>query len=296
MPRLLSETGLYRDPLLTQLAPRVQAYQPRFELWSDGASKRRWVELPEDQPIDTADMDAWQFPQGTKFWKEFSYAGKRLETRLLEKLGPAPEDWVAASYLWSPDGADAVLTPEGQANAGGTSHRVPAAAECFACHAGTQSRVLGFSALQLSPVDAVEGDASLKSLSDAGVLSQPPAHAMTLPGDAQTQQALGYLHANCSHCHNQQRPERTGARCYDPERAFDLSLRTEELGSVRDTAAYRSTGDGVVVPGDPEHSELYRRMETGSTFLNRMPPLATSELDEAALGAIFHWIEELPTR
>jgi hypothetical protein len=293
LPPLLSQTGLYAGSV-GALAPAVRAYRPRFELWSDGAAKQRWVELPA-QAIDTSDIDAWQFPAGTKFWKEFSLGGRRLETRLLQKLGPAPDDWVAAAYVWLPDGSDARLSVEGLHDAAGTPHDVPSAAECGACHGGTRSHVLGFSAIQLSGPRAA-GELSLATLREQNALSAPPAHEPLIPGDPATVEALGYLHANCSHCHNQQRPARSGARCYDPERPFDLSLRTQELERVTTTAAYRSTRDGVVIPGDAEHSELYRRMESGSIFLRRMPPLATETRDERGFELVRRWIGGLPLR
>ena len=65
---------------------------------------------------------------------------------------------------------------------------------------------------------------------------------------------------------------------------------------MTEVAAYRSTLDGILVPGDPEHSELYRRMDSGSIFLRRMPPLATQSRDDAALARLRHWIAELPRR
>jgi len=292
LPQRLSETGLYAANTGGAVAAHVRAYRPRFELWSDGATKARWIELP-DQPIDTRDMDAWQFPAGTKLWKEFSRDGQRIETRLLAKLGPLPDDWVGASYVWLPDGSDAMLTPQGLENAAGTSHDVPSAAECSGCHGGTRSHILGFSAIQLSDAEL---PLSLGTLASEGALTQAPSVEPRVPGDALDVEALGYLHANCSHCHNARRPARSGARCYDPERPFDLSLRTSELDSLASTAAYRSTRDGVVVPGDAEHSELYRRMESGSIFLRRMPPLATEARDERGLSVVRRWLASLPLR
>lgn len=295
LPSRLSETGLYQEQRVGHLAATVRGYRPRFELFSDGAAKRRWVELP-GPPIDTQEMDDWQFPSGTKFWKEFSYDGKPVETRLLQKVGPASDAWVAAAYVWLPDGSDALLSPEGRQNAGGTTHRVPAASECFACHGGTRSRVLGFSAIQLSGSDERQSELSLQTLRREEALSDPPLGDPIIAGDAASVEALGYLHANCGHCHNLHRPPRSGARCYDPERQFDLSLRTDELGRLTEVAAYRSTLDGIIVPGDPEHSELYRRMDSGSMFLRRMPPLATQSRDDAALARLRRWISELPRR
>lgn len=68
-PERLSETGLYADESLSTLGDGVVPYRPRFELWSDGASKRRWIRLPPGAVVDTTDMDDWGFPSGTKLWK-----------------------------------------------------------------------------------------------------------------------------------------------------------------------------------------------------------------------------------
>ena len=150
LPRRLSQTGLYQDPARDVLAPGVSPFTPQFQLWSDGAQKRRWILLPADARIDTTDMDDWQFPAGTKLWKEFARDGVRVETRLLHRLGPRPEDWIAAAYVWDQTAADALLVPGGVVDAAGTAHDVPAATECTGCHGGRKSRALGFSALQLA--------------------------------------------------------------------------------------------------------------------------------------------------
>ncbi len=90
LPERLSETGLFADVGQQQLAPRVFAYTPAFALWSDGAEKRRWVFVPAGAQVDTRDPDAWQFPEGTKLWKEFSHQGVRLETPCCRRLDRVP--------------------------------------------------------------------------------------------------------------------------------------------------------------------------------------------------------------
>src|SRR5690606_28614221 len=122
----------------------------------------------------------------------------RVETRLLEKVGPAPEAWLAMAYVRRPDGSDAIATPEGAVDALGTPHDVPARRQCMGCHGGTPSRVLGFSAIQLAHEERREGEWSLDELVRAGKLrgAKPVAE---VPGDARTQRVLGYLHANCGH-------------------------------------------------------------------------------------------------
>lgn len=256
-PRLLSETGLYTDIGSRTVASTVVAYRPRFELWSDGAPKSRYLALPPGSRIDTTDPDAWQFPKGTKLWKAIG----PVETRYMEKVGDGPDDWSMMAYVWN--GSDAVATPEGNEAAG-----IPAARQCLGCHGGTPGHVLGYSAVQLS--------------------DRP------LPGDATAQAALGYLHANCSHCHNQHRPARAGARCFDPQTGFDLSLRVGELGSVTATATYRTAVGTVIDPGHPGRSDLVGRFEGRVPFAPRMPALGTKATNPEAAALLARWIEQMP--
>src|SRR5688500_13553813 len=100
---LLSNAGLYDDPVAGLVAAGVEEYQPAFELWSDGAAKRRYLKRPEGHAIDKSEPDRWIFPVGTKFFKEFSRDGVRVEPRLIERTGPS--DFKMVAYLWRADGS-----------------------------------------------------------------------------------------------------------------------------------------------------------------------------------------------
>jgi hypothetical protein len=302
LPERLSGTGLYADIGTGRIAEGVLAYRPAFALWSDGADKRRWIYLPPGSRIDTSDMDEWEFPDGTKIWKEFSLAGTRLETRLFEKRGSLAGDWIAVAYVWNEDGKDAVVAPWGVVNARGTNHDVPAGGECLACHGGRRSRILGFSAIQLSPqplssdpsaaADA-PGEVDLMALAGAGRLTDPPPGPFVVPGDQTERAALGYLHANCSHCHNQTRPSGGGgARCFDPRNGLDFSLSVGAGVSVAEAETYRTVVDRAVKRGDPDGSRLID-LVSHRGFLQQMPPLATEQVDVAAVATLRRWIEAL---
>lgn len=266
LPERLSQTGLYRADDPEQLSAGIEAFTPQFELWSDGASKRRWLSLPPGASVDQSDPDNWQFPVGAQLWKEFSVDGVRVETRTLRKVGPSREDWAAQAYVWLPDGSDAVATPQGATNALGTAHDVPAAGECLACHGGRKSFVLGYSAVQLG-------------------------HA-TLPGNDTDRRGLGYLHANCGHCHNQDRPVAASSRCYDPDNGLDFWLRSDRLRSVADTPTYQS-GRGVAFePGAPDDSRMIELMSNRG-FLRQMPPLGTESVDDHGLSTVRAWLANL---
>jgi hypothetical protein len=293
MYALLSETGLYSDIKANTLAPGVEPFEPRFALWSDGAVKRRWISLPAGAKIDTSDMDAWKLPVGTKLWKEFSRDGVRVETRIVERT--TASDWLLLAFQWKPDQSDAVTVPEGVQNASGTPHDIPSATQCKSCHTGAPDRVLGFSAIQLA---GTTGPLDLAALAARGALSQAPSTPPIVPGHAVVVAALGYLHANCGHCHNP-------ASGVFFTLNLDLRLRSDSLATEQDTPVWNTAvgqpslvaGSGGlalrIAPGDPDHSALIYRMGLPGGQRSRMPPLATETVDATGLAAVRAWIDSL---
>ena len=83
LPQHLRDTGLYVAG--GQIHPDVLPFSPQYPLWSDGTIKRRWIYLPPGAVVDASRVDAWQFPVGTRLWKEFGY-DRRVETRYIERL------------------------------------------------------------------------------------------------------------------------------------------------------------------------------------------------------------------
>jgi hypothetical protein len=235
-------------------------------------------------------MDAWRFPAGTKLWKEFTRDGVRVETRLLHKAGAGEDDWVALSYVWDHDGRDASAAPLGLENARGTRHDVPPARTCMGCHGGVPGRVLGFAAIQLAPA-AHDGGMSMERLVHDDRLTTPPPLSLRVPGDPTTQRALRYLHANCSHCHNQHRPPNSGPRCFDPRKVFDLSLRVDQLATPESTPVYRTAIGRIITPANADSSPLFQRFLHGPIFGSRMPALGTETVNEGAAQLLRTWIE-----
>ena len=290
----LSETGLFTDIASLAVDPSAVPFEPGYKLWSDGATKRRWIRLPPGTKIDTSDMDHWVFPIGTQLWKEFSLNGVLLETRLVERYGTGPDDYWLGAFVWNADQTEADLAPDGQQNIAGTMHDAPAQKDCGACHRGDAGRVLGFSAIQLS---AATTGPNLQSLNAAGLLSNAPAAAgYPLGADPDTTAALGYLHANCGHCHNQ-----SGTAWPDTQ----MVLRSVVADTGLDmSAVYRSIvnvpleywrGGAITVrvsPGQPDQSAIVVRMSVRGTD-DQMPPLATEVVDSTGLQTIRQWISDL---
>jgi hypothetical protein len=293
----LSETGLYADLGTRELAPGARAFEPNFVLWADGASKERWLQLPEGSQVDSSDMDRWRFPIGTRAWKQFSLDGVPLETRLIERYGPEPDDYWMGAFVWQQDQGDAQFVEQGQTDLLGTQHDAPAQDKCPACHNGEPGRFLGFSALQLA-LDAAEGAWTLPRLSEEARLTATPEPEARYapPGDELTAAALGYLHANCGHCHNPR-----GTSWPDTQMLLRLDVSSP---SVEDSGLFRSVvgqalqyyraapGTLRVAPGDPESSALIDRMRVRGPR-EQMPPLATEDVDAEGLELLRRWISAL---
>jgi hypothetical protein len=297
------------------LADGVLPYTPQYPLWSDGASKQRFVYLPEGERIDATDPDRWVFPVGTRFYKTFALGAQKLETRVLTKLDNQPgyASWSIATYAWSADQLHATLAPDqGVPHAQGTLFNIPAQGACWECHSQhghdlARDPVLGFGAIQLNGAGP---GVTLKTLLDRQQLSYglslrpvTPQNAV-VPGDALARAALGYLHGNCGHCHG-------GSAAI-----AGLRLATEVGGSadVRDAPAYRSavcqclsnwfgspytpaqTYQRRIAPGDAAHSGLLARMsirDHREGEHQQMPPFGTEQIDVQGLATVRAFIDAL---
>lgn len=302
VPRLLSETGLDGP---------VREFNPQYPLWSDGAAKRRWVLLPVNTTIDVSNPDRWEFPDGTKFWKEFSINDRKVETRMLWKRDG---DWTFATYAWNDAQTDAELVPgSGLTTAAemqpGKQHHIPSTAECRACHVSGRTEVLGFTALQLSPdrdphalhaEPLSPGMVTLQTLQDEALTSPTRPEWITNPprmaaADARTRTVLGYLSTNCGSCHN--------AASDIATLAFDLkalvaattpcpaSLATTLDVPGRWEIPSAPTGTSRrVAPGAPDLSAVITRMRSRRPS-TQMPPLGTVVVDHAAVDLLTLWVE-----
>ena len=310
-PRRLAGTGLYSDFASRIVDPRNRPYTPQYPLWSDGAGKHRWIYLPPGTAIDARDPEAWVFPIGTRFWKEFAWS-RRVETRFLERTRAG---WMYATYVWADDGSDAVLAPEAGVLstyevAPGIRHQIPGVADCKICHRSGRTEILGFGALQLSsdrdplaphaePLSP--DDLTLEALVRRGLLRgfpralldpPPRIHAATPRGRA----AMGYLHGNCGGCHDS-----VGALA-SLGLTLRHSLRARDQASEPAAAAIGHASDYQVPgappgqtewirPGDPALSAVVARMASRDPVA-QMPPLATQLVDEEAVALLRRWISE----
>ncbi|MET0287811.1 MAG: hypothetical protein ABW352_25205 [Polyangiales bacterium] len=304
LPRNLHCTGLYKSG--TELADGLVQYTPKYVLWSDDAEKRRFVSLPPGTKVDVSNPDAFVYPEGTKFWKEFSVRGsdgvsRRAETRLLQK---GPDGWLYTSYVWNAAETQALQMDNTNGvpdlKVGGTSHIVPTRDQCNECHGGRDDQILGWDAIML------DADGTGVTPEWLAPLIEGELPRQIIPGNAVEKAALGYLHANCGiSCHN----DNPAAKARDS--GLFLRLEVGELSSVRSTDAWKAINkqpspnaklDGLptiqgswvgIRPGDPDRSLLIARQRIRG-FESQMPRIGTNIVDEQGTQTVADWIKAMP--
>ncbi|CAN5575895.1 hypothetical protein BH10BDE1_BH10BDE1_32980 [soil metagenome] len=286
----LSQVGL--GALIDQLPyENFWEYSPKYPLYSYGAEKRRWVFLPDKSQIDNSDPDGWKFPIGTVFMKLFSLNGRKIETRLWEKVGQGTGiiAWRPSVYLWRADQTDADLLKTNdfysltdieknayEAGLVADRYKIISPNQCTKCHTSSADGPLGFNYLQLSNA---RSEKNVLALSQAGVLANEVVAFDSIPGSTLQQEAIGYMQTNCAVCHNGSGP---GPHDFRHRSTAQISGDEGVIKSAMDTP-------GLITPGDPNNSRIYQRFSTAT-----MPP-GTIEKDINGQQRLWDWISSITT-
>ena len=317
IPRTIAASGLFVDPQSQSPAPGLIPYQVNAELWSDGAFKTRILALPGTSQIAFAADGPWDFPANTVAVKNFyldmevgNPASRRIvETRLLVKRSRGPL-WDGFSYMWNEAGTDATLLedsatktfeiadPEAPGGIRSQEYYFPSRQDCNACHTAAAGYVLGINTAQLNRQQTYGtiADNQLRSFNHIGLFNQDIGGSLAalprLPAPNDTAAQLGeraraYLDANCSQCH---RPPGSGRTRLDLR--FGTPLAATNALDVRSELEDLGLDDPLLIdPGNPEGSLLYLRLL--ALDRQRMPPLASSEVDRQGAELVRSWIEGL---
>jgi uncharacterized repeat protein (TIGR03806 family) len=313
-PRLLSQTGAFQDTAHFMPGDALIPYDLIVPFWSDGATKTRWVSVPDGQKVKFAPTGEWVFPRGTVFVKTFELATneanpnlkRRLETRLL--VCDATGGVYGVTYKWRADNRDADLLETNLNEAisiqTATGMRTqtwyyPSRQDCLVCHTANAGFVLGVKTRQLNrdftyPTGVADNE--LRAWNHIGLfdinldeadLKKLPALANAAdPSRSFEDRARSYLDANCANCH------RPGGTVAYFDARYDTPLAQQNLINGRVLIDQRIDGARVIAPNDIWRSILFMRADTTEAF--KMPTLARNTIDGQGMALLREWIESLP--
>ena len=322
-PKLLSETGAFANLELLEASAGFISYELIESFWSDGATKKRWIGIPNDGTPDSenerigfSENGDWDFPAGTVIIKHFELPidetnpsiTRRLETRFSIKTNAGK--FYFLSYKWNEEGSDASLVESGieevyeiQEADGGTRTQTweyPGASECHTCHKNTTGGSLGLKSRYLNTDHTYPSGITANQLvtfSGLGFIETPITQedsddiltykSNNDPNATLEERARSYMDLNCGYCHRADTGNRGG---------FDLRLflTTEETGLLN-AGFNESLGikdERIVYGGDANKSILFHRINSTDPAI-KMPPLSKNVVDEAGVQLIEDWINSL---
>ncbi|MEM7368919.1 MAG: PQQ-dependent sugar dehydrogenase [Bacteroidota bacterium] len=323
-PALLSQAGVFQS--LSPLVPEdfMIPYELNAPFWSDNAIKTRWMVIPNDGTHDTpaekiqySENGDWIFPEGAVLVKHFELpldetnpgVKRHIETRFLIH-GNAGE-YYGITYRWRDNQLEADLLIDNQTDtftvATATGSKTvnwyyPGRGECLSCHIDPAQVTLGPKTRQLNgdQLYPVTGKTSnqLATMTFLSMFDTDPDTAnlgslMTSSDKSDLSASLedrarSYLDANCASCH---RPGNSMQANFDARMSTPLTSQGLIYGTVFNELG--SPGDRVIIPGQPERSILYKRLNSVHSSI-AMPLLAKNHIDTSGTKLIFDWISSIP--
>ncbi|HUQ11849.1 MAG TPA: PQQ-dependent sugar dehydrogenase [Steroidobacteraceae bacterium] len=295
IPTQLSATGCVNAANPTLPASGLIPYAPNAPFFSDGASKSRWLALPDGQRITINPSSDFDFPNGSVLVKNFSLGNTLVETRLFMHHNDG--SWAGYTYEWN--GTDATRVVGGKTvQVAGQTWEFPSEAQCLQCHSAAAGRTLGLEIGQLNgdygyPTGRTANQ--LTTLNDIDVLTpalvQAPGQLPVIP-DPFGSAAIGlraraWLHTNCANCHRPSGPAPT---------AIDLRFTTA-LNATSSCDIAPTLGDlgitnaRLIAPGSAARSVILARVDRTGT--DAMPPLSRHQIDTVGVQLLTDWINGL---
>jgi uncharacterized repeat protein (TIGR03806 family) len=295
-PLTLSATGCTDPAEPLRPSSGLIEYDVNAPLYSDGASKRRWLALPDGARIGLDTTGDFDLPVGSVLMKLFTLGETPVETRLLVRH--ADGEWAGYSYAWREDGSDADLLETTVVRSWENQEWIyPSRENCLECHTAAAGRSLGLELGQLNrDIDYPNGRFnqlatfqhiglfSAELPSDPLPLYPPPTGKL---GSA-AERARAYLHANCANCH---RPG--GASEVTLDLRYTTPLEEMRVCDVEPSKGnFGLLGAKLLKPKDAALSLLSFRMHTSISSV-RMPPIGRTLSDMDGIAVVDAWIDEL---
>ena len=310
---LLSDYNFFIGDL-NDLLPNTEAgvlpYDLNTALFSDYASKKRFVYVPEGSSIPFDTSMVLDLPVGSILIKHFYYEESNapdnfIETRLLIRKS---NGWQPEIYKWNEAQTDAERTVIGgtknlTVNANGIpqsfNYLIPNQNQCKNCHAYNGEIVPIGPTIQNLNKDYNYSSGTTNQIekwTSSGILDNP--NISTLPkwygvndlAGSLDERARAYLAVNCSSCHRLEGSAANSGFYLEYGNTDSLSL------GIWKTPVAAGAGSGgftyVIKPGSGDESILLFRMISDEVD-ERMPEIGRELLHEDGVNLIRDWINSL---
>ncbi len=310
VPTLLSQTGAFSNLNTLSASPGLIPYDMIEPFWSDGATKKRWMAIPNDGNHNTSTEqitltdEAWNFPKGAVLIKHFELGGKRLETRF--EVKGDDDVYYYLTYKWNDAQTDAALLNNSVdevivVNGVAQTWHYPSRSECASCHFPQNGSVLGPKTRNLNksilyPSSGVTMN-QLVNLSEMGVLAEnitnsnvsnyPAVAAKDDVNRTVEDRARSYIDVNCASCHN---PTVNNVAMFDARYSTPIENQNIIYGDVIYDEGLNNPK--VIIPQNVGNSMAHFRINSTETGIE-MPPLAKDVIDNAGVQLIADWINSL---
>jgi uncharacterized repeat protein (TIGR03806 family) len=332
-PRKLSETGLFVDTKALKPAKGVIPYSVNAELWSDGATKERYLAIPGDGTIEyetvtypqpaPGSVPGWRFPDDTVLVKTFSLemetgnpaSKRRLETRLLHiRRVPGTEEygdqvWTGYTYLWNDEQTDAELIDKkgldrdyvikGKGEVRKQTWHFPSRTECTMCHTVTAKYALGLNTLQMNR-DHTYGDVvanQMATLEHIGIfdrkLPMPPDKLPKLVDYRDPKADLDARARSYLHANCSHCHRKWGGGNADFQLLATLALKDTGTINTRPGQGTFDLKDPRILVPGEPERSLIYHRMT-RRGLGQMPHIASNVVDEQGTQLIQEWIKRMP--
>jgi uncharacterized repeat protein (TIGR03806 family) len=298
IPTQLSQTGCANPANPAQPASGMIPYNVNAPFWSDGATKSRWLALPNGQRITVATDNDFDFPIGSVLRKDFHLGATPIETRLF--MRHTDGNWAGYTYQWNAQGTDATRVTGGLTTTiSGQLWDFPSESQCLMCHTNGAGRTLGLEIGQLN------GDFTYPSTGRTSnqiftlnfidtltpAVTVPVSQLPVIPNPAGTapvaERARAWLHSNCANCH---RP--SGGTPANLDLRYTTTLANTVTCDVQPGFGDLGIANArVIAPGDASRSVLIARVNR--TGADMMPPLARHAIDTAGVALLTEWVNSL---
>ncbi len=299
MPTLLSQTGCVNPASPAQPAAGLIPYAPNAPFYSDGATKNRWLALPDAMRIAIGTSNDFDFPNGSVLVKNFGIGTQLVETRLFMRHNDG--NWAGYTYEWNAGGTDATRVTGGKTvQVAGQSWQFPSEEQCLQCHTSAAGRTLGLEIGQLNGdlLYPATGRTANQLTTLQGIdtltppLTLPAAQLPVIPdpfgGAAVDARARAYLHTNCANCH---RPGGTTPSNIDLRYTTALAATNTCDVAPQLGALGISSNPRLVAPGSAARSVLVARVNRIGA--DAMPPLSKHTIDTAGVQLLTTWVNAL---